>query len=96
MNNGGFHQFFFNSSGEIVPETLNALSEIGAPLTRALLERAVGVAFPTGYPVNPEVVAAALAEYDDIAESIAPLDSQFFEYAESLSELVNAYLARGT
>src|SRR5262245_64943750 len=56
VNNGGFHQFFFNSSGEIVPETLEALAAIGAPKTRSLLERAVTIAFPGGYPKDVEEV----------------------------------------
>jgi hypothetical protein len=33
VNNGGFHQFFLNSSGEYVRETLQALAEIEAVAT---------------------------------------------------------------
>jgi hypothetical protein len=52
VNNGGFHQFFLNSSGEYVPETLRALNAIGAVTTRDLLERAVAIGFPKGYPAD--------------------------------------------
>src|SRR6185436_580594 len=77
VNNGGFHQFFFNSSGELVPQTLDALKTIGAPKTRQLLERAVAIAFPGGYPAEPEEVADALADFDAVAEALEPLDELF-------------------
>jgi hypothetical protein len=37
VNNGGFHQFFSNSTGEYVTETMEALVEIGAMKTSELL-----------------------------------------------------------
>jgi len=95
VNNGGFHQFFFNSSGEIVPHTLHALSEIGAPNTKRLLEQAMAMAFPAGYPEDPTTIQSALAAFDDVADKLQPLDAEFFLYAEPLSDLVNVYLGRG-
>ena len=38
--NGGFSQFFSNSSGNWVPETMDALEEVGAQLSRRLLAEA--------------------------------------------------------
>ena len=96
VNNGGVYQFFSNSSGEYVPETLQALSDIGAPRTRALLEQAVAIAFPGGYPADPTSFADALADFDDVADGLEPLDAQFFVYAEPLADLTNHYLARIT
>jgi|RhiMethySRZTD1v2_1073278.scaffolds.fasta_scaffold184497_2 hypothetical protein len=93
VNNGGFHQFFFNSSGELVPQTLHALTEIGAPITRRLLERAVAIAFPGGYPAEANGVADALADFDAVAEALEPLDEAFLRYDEPLTDLVNAYLS---
>ncbi len=96
VNNGGFHQFFLNSSGELVPETLEALTAIGANETRRLLEQAVTIAFPNGYPSDVVQVQAELADLDDVADALEPLDTKFFTYAEPLSDLVNAYLAKGS
>ena len=93
VNNGGFHQFFFNSSGELVPQTLHALTEIGAPITRRLLQRAVAIAFPGGYPAEANEVADALADFDAVAEALEPLDEAFLRYDEPLTDLVNAYLS---
>jgi uncharacterized protein DUF4375 len=94
VNNGGFHQFFLNTSGELVPETLQALSEIGAPKTKHLLERAVAIAFPSGYPSDGSEVASKLADFDDVADQLEPLDAAFYRYEEPLSVLVNQFLEK--
>lgn len=95
VNNGGSHQFFFNSSGELVPQTLEALERIGAPQTKRLLEQAVAIAFPNGYPSRAEDVAEGLAEYDVVGDQLEPPDEAFFAHAEPLSDLMNQCLARG-
>jgi Domain of unknown function (DUF4375) len=93
VNNGGFHQFFLNSSGEYVRETLQALAAIGAVATHALLERAVAIGFPEGYPADAQQHQESLADFDDVADALNLLDLAFFEYPEPLEELVNDYLA---
>jgi len=45
--NGGFSQFFSNSSGNWVPETMDALEQVGATLSRGLLAEAKTL-FPGG------------------------------------------------
>jgi hypothetical protein len=94
VNNGGFHQFFGNSSGELVPETLRALDAIGAPKTKALLEQAIAVAFPSGYPSDTSEVSLKLADFDEVADGLEPLDQAFYRYQEPLSDLVNSFLER--
>lgn len=95
VNNGGFHQFFLNSSGELVPETLEALTAIGANATRRLLEQAVAIAFPNGYPTIAGRLQEELADLNNVSEDLEPLESKFFMYVDPLSDLVNAYLAKG-
>ena len=92
VNNGGFHQFFLNSSGELVPETLHALSVIGASSTRQLLEQAIAIAFPSGYPSDASEVTSSLADFDDVADQLEPLDAAFYRYDEPLSDMVNKFL----
>jgi len=96
VNNGGFHQFFLNSSGELVPETLEALPVIGANETRRLLEQAVAIAFPNGYPSGVGHVQEELADFDDVSDDLEPLDSKFFAYVESLPDFVNAFLTKSS
>lgn len=93
VNNGGFHQYFFNSSGEYVRETLRAFAAIGAVTTCALLQRAVAIGFPDGYPADSQQRQECLADFDDIADALNPLDSAFLKYSEPLADLVNDYLS---
>ena len=60
VNNGGFHQFFLNSSGAYVPETIDALSAIGADRTKVLLQRAVQACFPGGIPTTAKSTKTSL------------------------------------
>ncbi len=94
VNNGGFHQFFSNSTGEYVLETIEALNAIGARKTSDLLKRAVAIGFPKGYPADAVEYESAVADFEDVADALDSLDQEFFEYAEPLSDLVNAYLAK--
>lgn len=41
VNNGGFNQFFFNSSNEYAGELVSALRQIGAPNAAEIAERAL-------------------------------------------------------
>ena len=78
-----------NSSEEYVRATLQALAAIGAVATCALLERAVAIGFPDGYPADAQQHQECLADFDDIADALNPLDLTFFEYPEPLVDLVN-------
>ena len=96
VNNGGFHQFFSNSSGEYVRETTQALLDIGAHKTCELLKRAIAIGFPSGYPSDASQYESAVADFDDVVDDLHALDQEFFAYAEPLSDLVNEYLNKST
>jgi hypothetical protein len=93
VNNGGLHQFFTNPTGEYVRETIEALTDIGASKTCNLLKRAVQICFPGGYPSDASTYEASVADFDDVSELLEPLDAEFFEYEEPLTDLVNEYLS---
>jgi glutathionyl-hydroquinone reductase len=94
VNNGGFHQFFSNSTGEYVTETIHALAEIGALKTVELLERAVSIGFPAGYPNDASQYESAVTDFAAAVDELDALDQEFFKYADPLTELVNEYLAK--
>ncbi len=48
VENGGFEQYFHNSSGERTPETWDALVEFGAEKEAELLGSAASLVFPKG------------------------------------------------
>jgi hypothetical protein len=49
VNNGGFHQFFFNPTGDCAVRTMAALEEIGLSTTTSVYRRALAV-FPHSQP----------------------------------------------
>ena len=52
VNNGGFSQYFWNSSNESAHFVVQALEMIGAPQTASICHRAVAAAFPQGLPLT--------------------------------------------
>jgi hypothetical protein len=95
VNNGGFDQFFLNSSGYYALQTMNALARIGAPKTRALLENAIKLAYPDGYPDNPEDHEDT-AHSEEVLNRLGELDGEFCKYEEPLTDLTNKFLAGAT
>lgn len=97
VNNGGFHQYFLNSSGDLYAETLSALEAIGANKTKALLERAAQIAFGSNPPTDRDKRIDVLEiRGDGLIEELSPLDDVFYRYEDNIEELVNAYLSNGT
>jgi len=94
VNNGGFAQFFGNSSGDHALETVEALRTLGAPQVAALVARAVAV-FPDGRPdPDRERRQQQLDRLDQRAlATLGELDTAFFEYPENLAALERAYVS---
>ena len=50
--NGGFDQYFWNSSGDLLPQACSGLQRLGMPITLGLVDQAI-TAFCVGpYPVD--------------------------------------------
>ena len=49
VNNGGFHQYFYNSAGDRTAETIQALEIVGAFRMADIVKRAAQM-FPSGMP----------------------------------------------
>jgi len=95
VNNGGFDQYFFNSSGEYAHETLRALEEIDAPKMAELLNQAIQL-FPTlPIPKDTEIRREFLIELpENISDKWDKLDDKFYEYPENLVGLVIEYVKK--
>ena len=97
VNNGGFNQFYFNSSGQYAAKSVEGLQEIGALKYMKLVKEANRI-----YVANRD----KLEKFDDgtlegFSESyknnpLNPLDNQFYELdkVESLSELRIDYIRK--
>jgi hypothetical protein len=94
VNNGGFSQYFQNSSCETAGFVADALDLIEAPTTAGICRRAVMIAFPNGLPSSPDAVSAAAADFTpEVEDALSELDQEFFAYPHNLTELLYAYVA---
>ena len=93
VNNGGFVQYFRNSSGNQANELVDAFNEIGAPQTAAICEKALSVFgghVPEDWDERNEVFDAL--DGDLVDEILSECDDAFYDYEENLTELCYAYI----
>jgi uncharacterized protein DUF4375 len=89
VNNGGFHQYYFNSAGDFALDTAEALDAIGAPHTAQIVRDANSV-FPDGPPRDRDARQSALAAISE--DAFAEYDDAFLAYEDDLSSLLFAYV----
>lgn len=84
--NGGFHQFYWNSTGVLAPEAADAYSAMGMPRTAEVIRRSIAW-FRTPYPRDR---GSRIEQLDRYAEThpesespFAPMDDEFYQVAES-------------
>ena len=89
INNGGFNQYFFNSSGDNARHCVAALERIGAKNFAALVKQANSV-FENGEPPTDSGIRQPLVESfsEEQKNSLDQLDQQFFKYPDNLTELL--------
>jgi Domain of unknown function (DUF4375) len=95
VNNGGFHQFFYNTSGEIAPFVVDALRSIGASAMAEIVERALQL-------VSPDIPwrdyearrARVMALGPEIEEQLDSIDQDFFKYPDNLTALLHRYVSQ--
>ncbi|WP_048690036.1 DMP19 family protein [Catenovulum maritimum] len=92
VNNGGFHQYFWNSAGDNANLALLSLNKIGAIKTAELLKQAIEIAFSGSLPLIREDRQNQLEvdEYTKI-EALGDLDDSFYEYTEDFHKMLNEY-----
>jgi len=97
VNNGGFHQFFTNSSYEFAPVIVEALERIGADDAAELAREAVAaLRLPAGAPAEDYQAAAEAASVNDDQQvmqilddcdqrynGVAGLDDKLFAFVEA-------------
>ena len=93
VNNGGFRQFFDNSSGDTALETVAALDAIHARQAAALVRRAIAQ-FPQGTPPRDRDERSRLMEElpAGAAEAWMILDDEFYTYPDDLTTLMRQYV----
>ena len=88
VNNGGFSQFFYNSSGDFSNELVGAFAAIGANTTASICQKAID-AFGRDIPVDRDERQEMLDELesDELDEILEECDDAFFAYEDDLNEL---------
>ena len=94
VNNGGFHQFFFNNSGSYYPLIENGLVAFDETGALALLHRAKQILYPDApVPTDTHIRRQQLATLDPEDErmrQLDELDQQFYRHPDTLSPKLQA------
>ena len=94
INNGGFSQYFLNSSAESASFVAQALETIGAPNTARICSQAMITAFPGGLPSNADTIRTVASDFpDEILDKLEGLDQEFLAYPHDLTDLLFAYVS---
>jgi hypothetical protein len=95
VNNGGFSQYFLNSSAEAAAFVAEALDTIGAPKTADICRRAVEGAYPGGLPATANEISTAAADFSqEVLAKLDALDGEFLSYPHDLTDLLFGYVCR--
>ncbi|MEP6612841.1 MAG: DMP19 family protein [Mucilaginibacter sp.] len=88
VNNGGFDQYFSNSSGMYADETIKTLKLIGADKTAKILEAAIEPFPNKTVPVDRDLRQQILDKIRENSEALwEVLTEQFFLYEDDLNQL---------
>lgn len=95
INNGGFDQYFYNSSGNYSTETLEALKEIGAIKTAKIVEEAFKVFSENPIPKNNEKRREILERINSkTSEKWQELEDEFYLHEENIGSLLLEYVRK--
>jgi Domain of unknown function (DUF4375) len=88
VNNGGFWQYFRNSSGNLAHETVQSLNDINAFKTSKILASAIEYFPDKKVPVDRDLRNTVIDDIEaDAKEQWNKFDQQFFKYEDNLHEL---------
>jgi hypothetical protein len=95
VNNGGFVQYFRNSSGDNSAETPSALRALGASEVASIVEKALEL-FPHHQPSrNRDKREEQMDSWGpEEQDALARLDKAFLAYPEPLAQLERAYVQK--
>jgi hypothetical protein len=88
INNGGFNQYFFNSSGDFAHQTVQSLIKIGAKKTADILQKAIDQFPDKNVPQDRTERQELLEQIEEEANPVwEELDQKFFAYEDNLNAL---------
>jgi hypothetical protein len=95
VNNGGFHQYFYNSSGALAPHVVSALKAIGAQGTADIVQRALNAVVSAITSWSDDANRQALINQlsSETRQILEELDQEYYTRAEDLTPLLYKYVA---
>ena len=95
INNGGFNQFFRNSSGDNSHETVLSLKAIGAEKTSDILQKAIDQFPDKKVPKDRDQRMEIVTQIEGNANEIwDELDQEFYKYEDDLNSLNLEYVKK--
>jgi hypothetical protein len=94
VRNGGFLQFFFNTTGLMAPEALEGFRAIGAADWAKILAEAMqyfGSPYPRDRDEREESLPSRSRRPREDADPFHQLDERFYEWADKWADTANAY-----
>jgi hypothetical protein len=92
VNNGGFAQFFANSSCEHAPTLVAALEQLGASKTATIFQRAMNALGATSLWQPADYEAAASAAEESTLARLSECDAEYFGAAEPIADKLFAFI----
>jgi hypothetical protein len=92
--NGGFHQFFSNTTGLLAPEALEGFRAIGAADWAKILAQAIqyfGTPYPRDLDHREEFLPLRQRRPREEWEPFYQLDERFYKWADNWGNAANAY-----
>lgn len=91
VNNGGYHQFFANSSREFAPTVVAALQRIGCKETATITRRAIKALGTTD--LTADAIDAAMAgDNEQLLANLKGCDDSYYKGAEPIAERLFAFI----
>ncbi|MBN2302471.1 MAG: DMP19 family protein [Lentisphaerae bacterium] len=95
VNNGGYHQYFYNSYSDLAQEAVNGLREIGANRMAEITEKACSIFPDSNVPKDRNERQTLLEKAGEKGETILrKLDDEFFKYPDNINALLIEYIKK--
>jgi hypothetical protein len=90
--NGGMHQYFSNSSGELYQETLEYLNTINAQATLALLKKAKNILFGSKpVPKEQSERNKLIIHENEWGEDLDLIDEEYYKDIDNIGDKMNQF-----
>jgi hypothetical protein len=94
VNNGGYHQFFINSSADYIHGIVAALMRIGCPEQAAIAAEAIAAAGITE-DMEPAAISEHVEEFSEESQDrLGAFDQRFYACRENLDDASFAYIEK--